>query len=61
MFLSITVKIILLQEKMHDMLSEKGHIAKFQYTSEEGGTDNRIYTIECTVESLVVKVVISNS
>ena len=41
---------------MLTMLAEKKLTPVYQYVREEGGAENRMYTVSCTVSTLVVQV-----
>ena len=41
---------------MLKMLGEKKLTPIYQYVKEEGSSENRIYTVNCTINSLVLEV-----
>ena len=47
---------VLCQDAMLTMLAEKKLTPVYQYVREEGGAENRMYTVSCTVSTLVVQV-----
>ena len=46
------------QDAMLTMLAAKNLTPVYQYVKEEGGAENRMYTVTCTVNTLVVQVIV---
>ena len=46
------------QEEMLNKLVEKKLTPIYQYVREEGSSENRIYTVNCTINSLILEVLL---